>query len=654
MDDDEVFEATHAFLLSLAAQGAVGGFRIDHPDGLSDPARYFERLQDRYRALVAERTGQRADAIPGIYVLIEKISAGFEHMPREWPVHGDTGYPFANAITGILVDPTSRGRVDRTWRAFVGDEARDFESTARDGKRVVMRGSLAAGLNTLAGQALRIARADPHTRDLTLSTLRDALTGVVAQFPVYRTYVTDRGASAQDRRYIDWAVSRARRESRVADPIVFDFVRSLLLAEAPEDSPRSRIDGRLAFALRFQQYTSPVAAKGVEDTAFYRHARFVALNEVGGEPDQFGLTRRAFHRITADRAAAWPHTMLATSTHDNKRSEDVRARLAVISEAPAAWRLAVRRWARMNRSRRSVVQGASAPSRSDEYLLYQTLAGTFPPEDARGEALAAYRERIAAYMTKAAREAKLATSWMRVDADYEAALAAFVDGLLADRPDNRFLDELREQSRTFAWHGLLNSLTMTIVKLTAPGVPDFYQGNEVLDYSLVDPDNRRPVDYDRRRALLDSLQRLEASSGDAPGPALRGLFDAPYDGRAKLWIVYRLLALRRRISGIFERGDYVPLMATGERSRHVLAFARTHGGHGVVAVTGRLFASMGNDVDVLPLGEPVWRDTAIDPKVVPEGTVARDALSGAAIANEDGSWSLGRLFAHFPGAVLEW
>ncbi len=517
-----------------------------------------------------------------------------------------------------------------------------------------MRGSLAAGLSGLASHALKIARADRRTRDFTFNALREALAETVAWFPVYRTYVSAEGVSAQDRRYIDWAVSRARRATRFADPTIFDFVRALLLASPPADAPRSIVQRYLGFAMRFQQYTAPVAAKGVEDTSFYTHTRLLSGNDVGSDPDAFGMTRRAFHRTNANRAATWPHTMLATSTHDNKRSEDVRARIAVISEMPAAWRLTVRRWSRMNRSRKQAIDERIAPSPNDEYLLYQTLVGSFPPDNAQTPSLEAYRERITSYMIKAAREAKLRTSWLHVDADYEQALTAFVGALLADHADNRFLDDLRTQVAVFAWFGMLNSLTMTLVKLASPGVPDFYQGNELLDYSLVDPDNRRPVDYALRRALLDSLQRLEADTARPPGERMRDLLASAYDGRAKLWIVYRMLRFRQRNRALFDAGTYVPLTANGSRSRHVLAFARLHGQHGLVAIAGRLFASMGLAVGEVPLGSSAWGDTVLEGKVVPPGTVVTEVLSGATFRSEDNAWPLARLFEHFPGAVLAW
>jgi (1->4)-alpha-D-glucan 1-alpha-D-glucosylmutase len=652
MEDERIFEATHRFILELAAQGSIGALRIDHPDGLSDPALYFERLQTRYREGAAQSRGVAFADQPGVYLALEKISAPHEHLPHDWPVHGDTGYPFANAINAVLVDPKARARVDRVWRAFVGDEARDFQVAAYEGKRAIMRGPLAAGLNRLVSQALRIARADWQTRDLTTSVLREAITETVSWFPVYRTYVSPRGVSAQDRRYIDWAVARARRASRVADPSVFDFLRSLLLAEPPEGSTRSLFERYLDFAMRFAQYTAPVAAKGVEDTSFYTHTRFIAANDVGGDPQQFGMTRRAFHRISADRAAARRHTMLATSTHDNKRSEDVRARIAVISELPAAWRLTVRRWSRMNRTRRQMLESGVAPSRSDEYFLYQTLVGSLPPA-ADAAVLSDYRDRIASHMIKAAREAKTRTSWLRIDADYEAALAAFVNALLDDRGDNRFLDDLRAQSDVFAWFGMLNSLTTTLVKLASPGVPDIYQGNEILDYSLVDPDNRRPVDYATRRGLLASVQSIEAEAGSALADRIGALFASPYDGRAKLWIVCRMLGLRRRDPELFEDGSYRPLTAAGSRSRNVLAFARVCADRGVAVVAGRLFTSLGLPAGQLPLGTAAWAETTLEADAVPRGALVTDVISGTQFPVAH-AWPISAVLEHFPGAVLAW
>jgi (1->4)-alpha-D-glucan 1-alpha-D-glucosylmutase len=651
MENEAAFEATHRFALELAAEGKIEGLRIDHPDGLYDPGRYFRRLQDRYGQLAGVDAAALAGERPRpLYVVVEKIVAPHEHLPETWPVHGTTGYRFANVVNGLLVDTEARARVDRVWRAFVGSEALDFEEAAYLGKRLIMRSALAGELTVLATQLLRIARADRRTRDFTQNTLRQVLEEVVACFPVYRTYVAER-VSPQDRRYIDWAIGRAKRRARSADASVFDFVKSALLARAPEGASAEFAAAYRAFAMRFQQFTAPVTAKGVEDTSFYVFNRLVSLNDVGGDPDAFGMTVSAFHGASLDRAAKWPHTLLATSTHDNKRSEDVRARIDVISEMPAAWRLAVRRWSRINRSKKRAIDGEAAPSRNDEYLLYQTLAGSFPTGDLDAPQLDAYRERVEAYMLKAAREAKVRTSWINPHEEYEGAVARFVRALLGRLEGNLFLDDFRAQLPAFSWFGALNSVSMALVKFTSPGVPDLYQGNELADYSLVDPDNRRPVDYAARRAALDSLTGLAHDPAEGLAARVRALVEAPYDGRAKLWVIWRALALRRDRPDLFAEGDYYPVAAAGARARHLVAYARRLGPSGIVAVAGRLFASLGLPAGTPPLGETAWGDTAVDLSWLPAGVALRNALTGESHAAGD-ALPVARIFANFPGAAL--
>ncbi len=380
-----------------------------------------------------------------LYVVAEKIVASHEDVPERWSVHGTTGYRFAALANGLFVDAQAEARFDRVWRSFAGD-ARRFEEHAYEGKRAVMRSALASELTVLASELLRIARADRRTRDHTFNSLRDALTEVTACLPVYRTYIVAT-PSAQDRRYIEWAVGQARRRSRAADVSVFEFVRRAMLGETAAGAPETLRRRTLDWAARFQQFSAPVAAKGVEDTALYRYVRLASLNEVGGDPARFGISVRAFHGASADRAARWPHTLIATSTHDHKRSADVRCRIDVLSEMPAAWRLLLRRWSRLNRGHRRRPTGdAPAPSRRDEYLLYQTLLGTLPVGGLDATTLAPYRERIAAYMLKAAREAKLRTSWIAPDDEYEAALRDFVDGLLGRLAPNLFLEDLVVQA----------------------------------------------------------------------------------------------------------------------------------------------------------------------------------------------------------------
>jgi malto-oligosyltrehalose synthase/4-alpha-glucanotransferase len=650
MEDEAVFEATHRLVLELLVEGKVDGVRLDHPDGLFDPAQYFRRLQERYAQHAGIDVAPPADGRPPrpLYVLVEKITAGHEHVPENWAVHGTTGYRFATVVNGLFVDGSARTKFDRIYRAFVGEEL-ELEEVVYQGKRTTMRSALASELTVLATALLRIARADRRTRDYTFNTLRQAITEVVACFPVYRTYISD-GPSQQDRRQIDWAIAHAKRRSRAADISIFDFVRAALLGRAPKDASADLSAQYHAFAMKFQQFTAPVTAKGVEDTAFYVYNRLVALNEVGGDPNLFGFTVTAFHGASADRTARWPHTMLATSTHDNKRAEDVRARIDVLSEMPAAWRLLLRRWSRMNRGRKRTVDRASAPSRNDEYLLYQTLLGTFPLEQLDGAGLAAYRERIERYMVKAIREAKERSSWISVSEPYEAAATDFVRQLLADREGNLFLDDLATQVRSIAWFGMLNSLSLTLIKLASPGVPDLYQGTEIWDFSLVDPDNRRPVDYARRRELLERLAALAGSQGIAT--AAREMAAAPDDGRAKLWVVWRALGLRRDHPLVFERGDYTPLAAAGTRADHIVAFARRHEGVGVIAIAGRLWASLGVETRMPPLGAAVWGDTAIDVHVLPAGIKPVNVLTGERCAIRDGQIMAADAFANFPGALL--
>ena len=665
MEHEGVFEATHALMLDLAAAGRIDGLRIDHPDGLYDPAQYFDRLQQGY----AHRVGVPLAPVNGsrparpVWVVAEKIVAGHERLPESWRVHGTTGYRFAAVVNGLFVDPGARSRFERLWHSFTG-ETSDAAEAAYQGRRVILKTALASELTVLSSELLRLARADRRTRDYTFNTLRQALAEVVACFPVYRTYLRQHEpradsspverraiASRQDRRFIDWAVARARRRSRAADVTIFEFVRSALLGRAPDDAHPAIAERFVAFALKFQQFSGPVNAKGVEDTAYYRYTPLASLNEVGTDPGMFGISVAAFHGASADRAATWPHTVVASSTHDSKRSEDVRARIDVLSEMPGAWRLMLRRWSRVNRSKKRLREGAPAPTRADEYLLYQTLLGTFPARlDAAG--LPAYRERIERYMLKAVREAKLHSSWVNLNDEYESTVRGFIEGLLGRAEGNRFLDDLREQAGRIEWFGLLNSLSMTLLKVASPGVPDIYQGTDALDLSLVDPDNRRPVDYASRERLLDSLAALAAGPQDSIADGLRALFDDPWDGRGKLWILWRALGLRREDPTLFEQGSYTPLAVTGARASHVVAFARQHAGRALIAVSGRLFLTLLGDGARLPLGPDVWGDTAIDLAPLGAATDLVNGLTGERLDAPGGRLAMADAFSSFPGALI--
>ena len=654
MEREEVFDATHRFVLQLCAEGSIDGLRIDHPDGLADPAAYFHRLQQRYAQLAGISLAADSATVPRpLYVAIEKITAPHEQVPRDWAVHGTTGYRFANVVNAVLIDAAAKTRLDRVWRAFVRDEAEEFDELAWRCRHVVMDGSLSGELTVLATALLRLAREDRRTRDFTLNSLRGALAEIVAAFPVYRTYIIDK-PSAQDRRFVDWAIGRARRRSLGADASVFDFLRRVLIGRALPGAPAGLLERYRRFARRLQQYTAPVAAKGIEDTALYRHHRLISVNDVGGEPDVCGISVAAFHAASRDRALNWPHTMLATSTHDAKRSEDVRARIDVISEMPAAWRLSVRRWSRMNRRHRRTVDGEPAPRRNDEYLLYQTLAGSLPDGPLDAAELAAYTERVGEAMLKAARESKAVTSWINPNTAYETALSAFIYELLAPRESNLFLPDLQLNVATFAWYGALNGIAIAVLKCLSPGVPDFYQGHESIELRLVDPDNRRPVDWQRRLEMM--AQAREIGARDDRCAALRDLLAHITDGRAKFFATWCALGVRRRHEALLRDGAYLPLEVRGEKAGHVVAFARRDGTHWTVAITIRLPASLGLAVGEAPVGE-IWGDTHI---VWPDGAASAnaptpwldDAITARRHRPHDGLLRIADVLRDFPAAAL--
>ncbi len=631
-ENPAVFDTTHRLVTALVNSGAVAALRIDHPDGLYDPRAYFRRL------------AQGCKRAP--YIAIEKIVAPFENLAEDWCVHGTTGYRFANVVNGLFVDPSAEARLTRTYHAFIGDET-PFEEVARRSRRLILRTALASELTVLTRRLAQIAHADRATRDFTFNTLRDGLIEVLANFPVYRTYI-DEQVRPGDGRYIDWAVTRARAGSHTSDAGVFDFIRDVLTCDLPTRAPALAARVR-HFARKFQQVSAPVMAKGVEDTSFYLYNRLVSLNDVGGDPGEFGFPPARFHRASAHRARHWPHTMLATSTHDNKRSEDVRTRIDVLSEHAAGWRLRLRKWQRLNAGAKTLVDESMAPSRNDEYLLYQTLLGSYPAGTPGKEELAEYTERIVAYMQKAGREAKAYTSWARVNEAYEAAAAAFVRAILAEKPGNLFLEDFRAAAAPIAWIGFLNSVSMVAVKLTSPGVPDCYQGNELFDFSLVDPDNRRPVDYDRRRRLLQDLEAL----GDSPSAgAVEAIFANLEDGRAKLYVMWRLLQLRRARTALFLEGGYTAVRTSGTRAKHIVAFARRHGKETVVTVIPRLLATLGIERGELPCGENVWGDTRIELPFLDEGVVLRDALTGREASVANGGIAASVILALAPVAVL--
>jgi (1->4)-alpha-D-glucan 1-alpha-D-glucosylmutase len=602
MEDPSVFEQVHRFLFELLRRGAIDGLRIDHVDGLFDPGDYLERLQ---RRAVEDRPDVYSADRP-LYVVVEKILAADEALPR-WPVAGTTGYDFLATINGLFIETRNETALTSVYERFTSMRT-GFRDIAYWGKELVLRVSMASELHVLAHGLNRFSERSRYSRDFTLNSLTHAVREVIACFPVYRTYVNAReSVSDRDRGYIEHAVSQAKRANPRHPAVLFDFVRDLLLKNTRYVPERER-DEHMRLVGKFQQVTSPVTAKGIEDTALYVYNRLASLNDVGSEPDHFGVPPEALHEWLAAREGQWPHAMSATSTHDTKRSEDVRARLDVLSELPGAWKQAIGTWARANRRDRSIIDGRSYPSRNEEYLLYQTLVGTWPMEPMTAGDEQQYRTRIVDYMHKAMREAKLHSNWLNPSQRHEGAMRRFVESVLA-ADNTAFRDEFVPFAQRVARFGAYNSLAQVALKIGAPGVPDFYQGTEIWDFSLVDPDNRRAIDYDRRRSLLRELDAAVAAKGAA------ALTDAvmtnPLDDRLKLHVTSALLRFRRSQLAIFRCGGYHPVTVTGARREHVFAFSRTLEGAQVLVVVPRLVATLLPDADGAPLGERAWGDTRL-------------------------------------------
>jgi (1->4)-alpha-D-glucan 1-alpha-D-glucosylmutase len=669
MEDERVFDEAHRLVLDLFRRGHVNGLRIDHPDGLYDPTAYFRRLQasallEQARALAETRGAQldasasaalrdRIDAgladgeLPArpLYVVAEKILSARERMPESWAIDGTTGYEFLAAASGIFVDRAAEESMTEGYARFTGLRE-GFGDIAYEKKRLITSSSMSSELNMLAHRLNRISETNRRTRDFTLNELRRALVEFVSNFPIYRTYVTPQGeVDERDRHYVEATLRRARRRTPVTDPSIFDFLRDVLVLRYPETLSEAERAEWLEFTLKLQQVTGPVTAKALEDTAFYIYDRLVSLNEVGGEPGEFGTSVRAFHELNASRRERWPGSLAATSTHDAKRSEDVRARVAALSEVPREWRALTARWHRQARQFKTDVEGEPAPDLNDEYLLYQTLVGSYPdppPRPGTDEARC-YLARVTAYVQKALREAKVHTSWTNVDADYEQAMTRFVEGVFAS-PE--LLESFLPFVRRVAAAGRLSSLSQVALKLASPGPCDIYQGCELWDLSLVDPDNRRPVDFALRARLLEELAR-RADGEPAARVALAREVSQPEamrDGRAKLLLLRQGLRLRRERPELFLEGAYQPLAAEGAHADRVVSFVRRRGDEVLLCVAPRLVLGL---LEAAGGVAPRWEGAIALPAGFPGLT---DVVTGA--RHEGGALALADLFADFPVALL--
>jgi (1->4)-alpha-D-glucan 1-alpha-D-glucosylmutase len=659
VENPDVFRATHELILGLIREGLVSGLRIDHVDGLRDPGQYLHTLQNECTAALAPipcRTDSRpsdpeARPLP-FYIVVEKILGADERLRADWPVHGTTGYEFLNDLNGLYVDRSNSERLMECYLSF-NHHRREFSDIVYDCKKLVLRALMSGEQNVLARKLDRISEQHRWSRDFTLNSLGRVLAEVIACFPVYRSYVTSEGSvSGEDRRYVMAAVNAAKRRNAALSEFTFDFLAAVLLLDHPEGLDDAARAERLDFTLRVQQLTSPVMAKGFEDTALYRFYPLASLNEVGGNPTSSGVAVETFHARNERRLNEWPHALSATSTHDTKRGEDVRARINVLSEMPDAWERAVRRWHGLNAPLRLKWEDISVPDANEEYFFYQTLVGAWPLERMTLAEHEQFVGRIQDYILKASKEAKFRTSWVSPNAAHDKTLAEFVRAALKLNSANSFLADFVSFRRPIAMAGILNSLSQTVIKAGSPGVPDFYQGTELWDYNLVDPDNRRRVDFAIRSAMLEEIIR-EADRNQVK--LVEKLLDSPQDGRIKMYVIHRALQFRRNHPELFASGAYVPLEAAGERARHVIAFARRAGRDSVIIAAGRFFTELGTTAGSFPAGA-VWSGTDV---ILPPDLAARryvDLFTGCTIdvRVEEGTarLSMDEAFARTPISML--
>lgn len=687
MELPDVFRQTHQLILQLLEDGKITGLRIDHPDGLWDPAGYFRELQRSYflrmnqryvgdgqgvaahewRSLEPQPMARRGDQGAGhpdgrdplaLYLIAEKILSDGERLPENWAVYGTTGYEFASAVNGLFVARANRKAFDHIYASFIGGRM-NFHNVVNSCKKMIMLISLASEVNMLGYQLKRIAAKNRWHRDFTLNSLTFAIREVIACLPVYRTYIgeDEPAPDRQDRTHVEAAISEARKRNPRTAASIFDFIGDILLQRHPANISEDDRLGRATLVRKFQQTSGPVMAKGMEDTAYYVYNRLVSLNEVGGNPEQFGISVAAFHRQNAERQRHWPHSLICTTTHDTKRSEDVRARINVLSEMPRQWQAALGRWSKLNRGKKRSVGGVAAPDANEEYLLYQTLLGAWPLEALDEAGRSEFVARMQAYVLKAIREAKVNTTWINPNSAYDAAVEGFVRDILDDTVANPFLEDFAVLEQKVAHYGIYNSLGQTLLKVTSPGVPDLYQGNEIWDFSMVDPDNRRPVDFGKRRRLLNDLQRRSAQAGGDRADLARRLVDAKEDGRIKLYVTSTALNYRRDHEELFRRGAYVPLRAAGSKRQHVCAFARRLGRQVAVVVVPRLVAGLAGGACARPLGSEVWGDSSVAVPQPAAGRRYRNVFTGEVLKTLTGegrpALPLHAVFATFPVALLE-
>lgn len=641
VEDPVVFDATHAYLLRLISRGPFTGLRIDHIDGLRDPLAYLNRLQERFAP-------DNHEGPSTVYLLVEKIMARGEYLPLDWPACGTTGYDYLNQSNGVFVNPEGGVRLKQIYADFIGRD-QNFVDVLYQKKKLVMNTLLGVEMRSLGRQLAEVASQDRYARELSRAQLVEALIELTASLPVYRTYIRSMEISDHAMQYIRAALDEARLRAPHLNSACFDFLEeTLLLQNLPHVLPDQR-EARLAFVMRWQQFTGPIVAKGMEDTALYVYHPLVSLNEVGGAPEPRDVgSREEFFGFLEVRRQHWPDTLNTTTTHDTKRSEDVRARVNALSEMPEAWREHLELWARLNAKHKEEVDGREVPDRNEEFFLYQTLLGVWPQE---GESCERLAERLQAYLVKATREAMVHTHWTRPNRPHEEALQKFVARILSPAADD-FLLDFRPFQRDVAYYGMVNCLSQMLLKIAVTGVPDFYQGSELWDLRLVDPDNRLPVDFERRIAMLQQLARDEAAN---PAALITSLTEHWQDGRIKLFLLQKAIRFRRGNAVVFQEGEFLPLETQGECRQNVVCFMRRRNGQQILVAVPRWLSKLASVED---RGKPQWHDTEV---VLPKKSSVRwqSIITGHEVTIQEGErqsfeGSLGvpDLFAHFPVALF--
>ncbi|MGA1865263.1 MAG: malto-oligosyltrehalose synthase [bacterium] len=627
VEDESVFTFTHELIFKLVNDKKFDGLRIDHIDGLWDPTTYLERLK--------EKTDQT-------YIVAEKILDFDEKLPPFWPIQGTTGYDFMNQINGIFCRKGNKKAFSRIYDGFI-DFHPSFEDLVPEKKRLIIEKHMAGNIDNLAHIMKKIAAKDRYGKDITLYALKRALVEVMSFFPVYRSYINENKFSDTDKLYISRAIMDARRKN---PDLVYEmsFIEKFFSPDFSKQLNKKENEQLMDFIMQFQQFTSPIMAKGFEDTVLYIYNRLISLNEVGGNPDRFGVSEEEFHTFNQYSAVHLPHSLNATSTHDTKRGEDVRARINVLSEIPGEWESHLKNWHRINRRFKKRTNNAHMPDANDEYFLYQTLIGTFP---FNYNDLPQLTDRIKNYIIKAVREAKRHTAWIKPDTEYEDACVHFVEEILRPGDENIFLKDFMPFQKKIAFYGIFNSLSQTLAKITSPGVPDFYQGTELWDLNLVDPDNRRPVDYQKREHYLKEIR--EKAQQDTPG-LIHELLENKEDGRIKLFLIYQALKTRRERQDIFQNGIYIPIKTEGRFRDCIIAYAKNYQDRLAITVIPRFLTNLIKEGE-FPLGEQVWEDTRL---VLPDELSSlswTNSLTDQPV-NGEGPLMAGKVFEHFPVGLL--